>query len=77
MGYFGDIESKLGVFVFLAADGHLTAMGLHHLIHVVQSETKARDAALAVLLVYGGSPELVEDHLLLFLRHTDTVVTYL
>ena len=52
-------------------------MCLHHLIDVVQSETEAGDAALAVLLMDGGTAELVEDNLLLLLRDADAVVAHL
>ena len=77
MSCFGDIEGKLRKFVLLAADGDLAAMSLHHLIDVVQSESEARDAALAVFLMDGGPSKLVEDNLLLLLRDTDAIVAYL
>ena len=63
--------------VFLAADGDLATMGLHHLIHVVQSEAEAGDTTLAVLLVDGSTSELVEDDALVFLRDANAIVVHL
>ena len=52
-------------------------MCLHHLIYVVESESEAGYSSLAVLLVDGSSPELVEYHLLFFFCDADAVIAYL
>ena len=67
MSYFGDIKGKLRIFIFLAADGDLAAVSLHHLVHIVQSESEARDTTLAVLFVNSCPAELVKDDMLVFL----------
>jgi hypothetical protein len=50
---------------------------LHHLIHVVESESETGYSSLAVLLMDGSPPELVEYHLLFFFSDADAVIAYL
>ena len=52
-------------------------MGLHHLVYIVQSEAKARDAAFAVVFVDGSPSELVEDDVLVVLGDANAVVAHL